>query len=586
MFRNGAMRATRTHENREFHCPLQRRSHCQNCRHQWSEGTTRGSKRTARIRQHPNRLDRIRAFALFVLAHRSLLQRYPELTIPIAFNHATDGPVVEAARSGLAICPSKWISRDPRPPGLPVRPSLLYMSAEDLGNITTVAMTTNERTVVSGLEDGRIAVWDTHFGICQGILRGHASTICSLAITADGTRVASSSEDGIVKVWDLEHWQCERTLVVWEKIDAFFDSDLSTVVAITADGRMAVTGSPDGLVCLWDLLSGECIWGQVGHSYRIDSVSVTLDSKRAVTRSWMELKVWDLDSGRCENTINQPNWSVGESGLVLTMDGNMGLRSKSSDIEVLTLPSGACKHTLKGQAGLIRSLSIAANGKRAISGASDGMLTVWDIENEQYERILPHHSSVNAVAISADGRRGVSGSKGGLTMWDLDGTSPNTLEGHSRPVIALAVTPDGKSAISGTFDDHIIKIWDAERGVCIKMLKDLGIVYSLALSPDGKRAVCGSLGEVSVWDLAKEEQLWVRDWQPGAYGEDLEDVIAVFVNHGGDRVVAVSLPGKQRDGDTVTSEMTVRNSTLFWFLGRNCQRMRKNPTGKGHENCR
>jgi hypothetical protein len=66
-------------------------------------------------------------------------------------------------------------------------------------------------------------------------------------------------------------------------------------------------------------------------------------------------------------------------------------------------------------------------------------------------RTLQGHTSwVNAVAVTPDGRRAVSGSRDNtLKVWDLEsGQELATLQGHTDGVKAVAVTPDGRRAVS------------------------------------------------------------------------------------------------------------------------------------------
>jgi WD40 repeat protein len=73
-------------------------------------------------------------------------------------------------------------------------------------------------------------------------------------------------------------------------------------------------------------------------------------------------------------------------------------------------------------------------------------------------RVLVGHTFwVSAVALSADGKRAVSGSLDKtLRVWDLDGqTPPRVLEGHTGWVNAVALSADGKRAISGSDDNTL-----------------------------------------------------------------------------------------------------------------------------------
>src|SRR5436309_3494279 len=90
----------------------------------------------------------------------------------------------------------------------------------------------------------------------------------------------------------------------------------------------------------------------------------------------------------------------------------------------LTAPGGATQRILEGHAGGIKAAAITADGKRAISGSSDGRLWVWELEGQQTQapRLLESHADwINAVAITANGKWAISGSDGGrLRVWDLE----------------------------------------------------------------------------------------------------------------------------------------------------------------------
>ena len=78
-----------------------------------------------------------------------------------------------------------------------------------------------------------------------------------------------------------------------------------------------------------------------------------------------------------------------------------------------------------------------------------------------------HTGSVNALALSPDGRFLVSGSEDvTLKIWDTaTGNVLRTLSGHDQPVLAAAISPDGRWIASGGAD-ATVRVWNVrDRGV-------------------------------------------------------------------------------------------------------------------------
>ncbi|MFM8004508.1 MAG: WD40 repeat domain-containing protein, partial [Dolichospermum sp.] len=79
------------------------------------------------------------------------------------------------------------------------------------------------------------------------------------------------------------------------------------------------------------------------------------------------------------------------------------------------------------------------------------MNKIVEIEKVKFT-IEGHSDSVDAIALTPDGKTVIAGSGDGtIKVWDLEtGEIEFTLEGHNNSVNAIAVTPDGKTVISGS----------------------------------------------------------------------------------------------------------------------------------------
>ena len=179
-------------------------------------------------------------------------------------------------------------------------------------------------------------------------------------------------------------------------------------------------------------------------------------------------------------------------------------------IQSLTPPGGPLIQTLQGHIGLVGAVAVTSDGKKAISGASDGTLKIWDlITGKEIQTLRGHIGSVRAVAFIPNGKKAVSGSLDRtLKIWDLTSQEIQTLSGHTGPVNAVAVTSDGKKAVSGS-GDRTLKIWDLESGQEIQTIQDSGgPIRAVAFAPNGKRVVSRSLdGTLKVWDLESGQEI-------------------------------------------------------------------------------
>ena len=112
--------------------------------------------------------------------------------------------------------------------------------------------------------------------------------------------------------------------------------------------------------------------------------------------------------------------------------------------------------------------------------------------------------SVNAIAISDDGRRGVVGGDDAvLTVWEVGRRRPTaTLAGHRGPIRAVAITADGSRAVSAGAD-HTVRVWDLARRTLVgTLVGHRGSVRGVAITDDGRRAVsAGTDRTVKLWDL-------------------------------------------------------------------------------------
>jgi WD40 repeat protein len=501
----------------------------------------------------PARLDRLRAFAAFVRAESHNLVQFatqPSFCVQQAYNSADVGPVVNAAERllELQIKVPLLLQHPCQHAAYTPHPALLHVLVGHTGDVTSVSITPDGQTAISGSWDQTVRVWDLASGQCLRVLKGHTRGVSSVSITPDGQTAISGSWDQTVRVWDLASGECRHTLVG-------HTGDV-TSVSITPDGQTAISGSGDRTVRVWDLTSGKCRHTLVGHSSKVTSVSVTPDGRAAISGSDDQtVRVWDLISGRCrrvlklnehsskvitsvsvtpdgqtvvagswvwrtggwDNSVRVWDLASGQrrrapklnehssfiNSVSVTPDGqtavagygssNLGRRSDYT-VQVWDLASGACRRILQGHSGYVGSVSVTPDGLIAISGSGDQTVRVWDlVSGKALHTLVEHAREVTSVCVTLDGRIAVSGSwDDTVRVWDLiSGKCRHTLVGHSSFINSVRVTPDGRIAVSGSWDDTV-RVWDLASGTCLHTLKGHTFpVTSVSVTPDGSTAVSG-----------------------------------------------------------------------------------------------
>ena len=178
----------------------------------------------------------------------------------------------------------------------------------------------------------------------------------------------------------------------------------------------------------------------------------------------------------------------------------------ASGREVRTFSGGSGGwFTLQGDAGMVKAIAIAPDGRTALSGGIDG-LKLWDVAGGRLVRTFPgRQSSVQAVAFAPDGRTALSGGFDfTVKLWDVgDGREIRTFTGHSYPVSSVAYAPDDRTALSAA--GSYVRLWDVGTGSKIRAFEGQaeGSINVVAFAPDGRTALSGGDDKMlRLWDIS------------------------------------------------------------------------------------
>ncbi len=246
--------------------------------------------------------------------------------------------------------------------------------------VTSVAISNNNSSVVTGSEDGTARIWDVH-SKCIATFKCHADDINSVAISNDNSFIVTGSSDKTAKIWDISSGKCIATLAGHQ---GWVNS-----VAISSNNRFIVTGSVDDTAKIWDAASGNCIVTLEGHRFVISSVAISSDNSFIITGSWDDTaKIWDVSSGNCIVTLEGHSAWINSVAISsdnrLIITGSWDKTAKIWDVE-----SGKCITTLKGHIDDITSVAISSDNCFIITSPGDKTAIIYPLlHNQELETIL------------------------------------------------------------------------------------------------------------------------------------------------------------------------------------------------------
>ena len=147
-----------------------------------------------------------------------------------------------------------------------------------------------------------------------------------------------------------------------------------------------------------------------------------------------------------------------------------------------------------------------------LSGSEDYTLRLWDLPTGRLLRVLEgHQEKVCTLALSTDGTRAVSGAYDEtVIVWDLPlaGRPLCTLRGHASLLTDVAITPDGRVVVSAAMD-RTVRVWDVASGQARAVWDaHADVVETVAICPDGRTLLSGGMNDshLRIWDLQTLEQ--------------------------------------------------------------------------------
>ncbi|KAF5233299.1 hypothetical protein FANTH_12615 [Fusarium anthophilum] len=273
---------------------------------------------------------------------------------------------------------------------------------------TAIAFSADGEYLALGRSDV-IEVFDAETGAILQTPKCFDGPVTSVAITTNGKYLISGSEHGSVKIWAVSI--DTRPLAVEDNNEGV------TSIAISTDGLRVVSGSIDTTVKIWETETGTCLSSLEGHSEEISFVNFSADSKRLVSCSYdCTIRVWDVIAGTCLYTLKDDGWL---RSVAFSADDQY-LVSCGTAAKIWNTATRECLYTFGHKDG-VNAVALSADNQRLAAGLHDGTIRIWNTGKYSLEVLQRHTWQITSVAFSVDALYLASGSLGGeVRIWDLE----------------------------------------------------------------------------------------------------------------------------------------------------------------------
>ncbi|MCX6033140.1 MAG: hypothetical protein NT169_28130 [Chloroflexi bacterium] len=401
--------------------------------------------------------------------------------------------------------------------------------------VYSVAVSPNGSQAVSGSEDQSMILWDLATG--QLVRRfggkdaktGHRDWVRAVAFSPDGKTALSGSRNESI-LWNLESGSELRRfrtggatiyslafaprdsgkfltggggITLWDatsgiprQLSAGEPGAIVRTVAFGSDVWTALSGGLDGVLRLWDLGTGTAVASLRPSSGALAGASLDLAPPQecGMTDSNADFGPIEVGSqvilGRHREVDGEANWAdsmvdfVDKTATVTRQSpvDSQGCPGVHVDIDKerwfwrirdLRLVVGGGGVTMPRHD--IRSLAVSPDGNFALTGSSDGSLTLWDtMLGRQLRTWIGYAKGMTVTAVAfVDNELAVTGAEdGSLRLWDVIDAQekrhwPDASDAAPQsPIVGLAVgrNPDGSAKVSAYTADGQFLTWSPDQG--------------------------------------------------------------------------------------------------------------------------
>ena len=349
-----------------------------------------------------------------------------------------------------------------------------------------------------------IKIWNANSGEELQTLYGLKNVVLSAMFSPDGNEAVSVSLDKTMRIWDLK--ANDNSIILVKSDDRMFDVDINPDMNL-----IAAVVNERGIV-VWDMQTEEVVFELLNGSFP----TIGQNGKQILFVTWdsdfqipSNLHFYDLDNKKTVKTIADTIDGFGK--IAFSPDGQKIVYHsyRNNKIKLMDLQACSIIWTIDDKTMLsFDNVKFSPDGKQVLY--VDNQLRFYDATTG--EELLGSSDKHNSLLVfdaefSPDGKTIATAAEDNrIRIWDAEkGNCIKDLEGHDNGVLCVCFSPDGKYLASGS-KDKTIRVWELQSGACVCEYKGHNAsVSNISFNSDGKQII-------SLSDDWKSEDLTIRKW--------------------------------------------------------------------------
>ncbi|MHA1934332.1 MAG: WD40 repeat domain-containing protein [Candidatus Thorarchaeota archaeon] len=248
------------------------------------------------------------------------------------------------------------------------------------GAVYGLTLTSEGQKIISIADkDLAVRVWDFESGVLQTALAPNSVHITTVAVTPDNRFVITGGKDGKGRIWNLENGVLQRVI---EHHDSIY------TMTVSPDGQYLISGSrtppatgEEGLIWIWKIENGELLHAMPAHKGSVTALTMTADSKYILSGGMDgTVQLWDVETGSHISTMTGHDSVV--LNVTVTSDGRHVVSgSQDGTVRVWQLHGGVLLQALSHSEN-VHSLAVSPDNRFIVTGSLDGVVQIWDFHIE------------------------------------------------------------------------------------------------------------------------------------------------------------------------------------------------------------